>query len=228
MGPVGAGRRRRDARLAARSACPEADVADAVADRAAAAWLAREAERVLSPQALRVLQAVADGQPITEIAAAEGLTVRATQSVLFRARRAMQSVWTRAAVLLGVVLGAARRSTVGAGPAVLVAATLALTQLPQLEQAPSTDQGRGVVTTSVPHVVDAKPRTPTTAPTKPGRAARTSSVATHSPTTRPGGRLPVWTQDEEHGTGPRRGIVGGALECAQNVNLDPTAGPLGC
>ena len=103
--------RRRDQRLAAQSRLAEPDVAEDVARRSEAAWMAQEARRVLDGRSLDVLTRYAEGESIATIAASHELTAGATRTVLFRARRLLREIYARGLTVLGLGWLLGRRST---------------------------------------------------------------------------------------------------------------------
>lgn len=230
--------RHRDQRLCAQLRVPVTDVAEDVVSRAEARWLDQEARSRLSEQSYRILQAVADGDDMKEVAAREQLTLSAAHSDLFRSRRLLRSVWARALAILGVLWGSMRRGAVTA-PTVAAAATLVLL-VPGVtpHRGPvSGDDGPGGTTGPVGAAyvepVDVQPHSArATSPEKveptPGPDVR---VTAPRETRRvvfdlhdSAGRTTV--TKERHGTGPDAGPVGTILECVEMLSLDPHH--LGC
>jgi len=110
--------RSRDARCAVLASGPAPDPAEDVAARAEATWVAQEARRLLSAQAYQLLIRAAEGTPARQIAEETGLTERAVESHLLRARRTLRHVVTRVGAGLGVLGLVVRR---GAAPAAATA-----------------------------------------------------------------------------------------------------------
>jgi RNA polymerase sigma factor (sigma-70 family) len=114
--------RLRDERYAHESGLSAPDVAEDIATRAEALWADREARRLLQPRVYELLQLVADGVPITEIAQRLGMTERAAQSHLLRARRVVRAALAKTLAGLGIAAAAIRRWW---GPAAVTAPVLA-------------------------------------------------------------------------------------------------------
>jgi RNA polymerase sigma-70 factor (ECF subfamily) len=124
--------RRRALRLAVQ-ADPQAaaDIAEAVVEQAEARWLSRTAQEVLPETSAQVLAAVADGHTIAEAADRLGMTKRAAESHLHRARAALRAALSATLGLLAALGWTLRRAAHGAPVAVLAAATAFLVA-PQL------------------------------------------------------------------------------------------------
>jgi RNA polymerase sigma factor (sigma-70 family) len=118
--------RRRGERLAAHTAGVTPVVAEHVADRAEAQWLASVAREGLPHSTQRLLEALAEGFPIDEAAAQLEISKRAAESHLHRARRALRAAWASTLAVWGVLVAAARRAAPAAPAAALAASTLAL------------------------------------------------------------------------------------------------------
>jgi DNA-directed RNA polymerase specialized sigma24 family protein len=232
--------RRRDARLAGQLDTSVADVAEAVVARAEARWMQAEARTRLSRQSYRILEATADGEGIADIAAREGLTVRAAQSDLFRSRRLLRSVWARALSVLGATWAFTRRITPQArATAAVLGATAAATAVfvpggphaPHAGTAPPARQHRSTSYDSsfvrAGRTATAHPHAPMTNPT--GRLRAVPNETAGQPRTLlverdPAGRTTV-TQTR-HGRGAPDGALQGALDCLHHLGLDPHQ--LGC
>jgi RNA polymerase sigma factor (sigma-70 family) len=100
------------------------DVADEVAGRAEATWVAHEASRLLQPRAYSLLQMVAEGLPVPEIAARLGIQAHAVEARIMRARRTLRAVVARGLAGFGLGLAGVRRwaSPAGASTAAVAAA----------------------------------------------------------------------------------------------------------
>ncbi|MDP9183750.1 MAG: sigma-70 family RNA polymerase sigma factor [Actinomycetota bacterium] len=123
---------RRDARLALLDDRTVADLAEDVVAKAEAAWADATAQRLLSPRVYRLLQLVGEGVPTSQIAAELGLTDRAVESHLMRARRTMRSALARAVALLGLLGAGLRRSLGPAAPLTVAAAAILMITLPSI------------------------------------------------------------------------------------------------
>lgn len=119
--------RRRAARLAGRAELQASDIAEAVLDQAEAQWLSRMAEQLLSPPALAVVHAVADGYSVAEAGSRLGMTTSAAESHLARARRALRDALAATLGVLVWILTRLRRAAPAAPVAVLAAAVAVLT-----------------------------------------------------------------------------------------------------
>lgn len=225
---------RRDARLAAQSAVTSSDIAEGVVQREAARWISAEAARLLTPQSHRILVAVANEEDLREVAAREGMSLRAVQSDLFRTRRLLRSVWARALAAAGVLWAGCRQVPLAAAPT--VAAALALTLIPvdgprsQFPDVSVVEPAGGLVPKTAAFIAPAA--SPTTAAAPPSRTTRHAASALAPPVRRahvasvqdPAGRTVVYT--DRHGDGEDAGLVGGAAACLGNLSLDPHQ--LGC
>jgi RNA polymerase sigma factor (sigma-70 family) len=114
--------RLRDERYAHETALSAPDVAEDVAARAEARWADQEARRLLHPRVYHLVQLVADGMPLAEVARQLDMTERAAQSHLLRARRVVRAALARTLAALGLGVAAVRRWW---GPAAVTAPVLA-------------------------------------------------------------------------------------------------------
>jgi RNA polymerase sigma factor (sigma-70 family) len=112
----------RDERYAHEVVLSAPDVAEDVATRAEALWADREARRLLQPKVYELLTLVADGVPMAEVAQRLGMTERAAQSHLLRARRVVRNALARTLAGLGIAVASLRRWW---GPAAVTAPVLA-------------------------------------------------------------------------------------------------------
>lgn len=224
--------RRRDSALAGRESAVTVDAADDVATRDEARWMEREARRRLTPRAYRLLRAAADGQALSGIAYDERLTVRAVQSSLQRSRTLLREVWARTLVVVGAALAVARRSFIAAAPIAVAAVVLTmLTLLPHSQTEHSPEQ---------PHL---DPATPLSGQFQIGRqqasvTSRQRKVIASGPAVSARHRVdpdspsrrtvlvvpgPAGTSttvdDRKHGSGPDATLIGGLVECLQNLVL---------
>lgn len=142
---------RRAERLAAKHDLVIADVAEHIVERAEAGWLSQAAAEFLPARTQELLGALTAGMTITEAAEHLGMTKRAAESHLHRARVALRPVWAAAFSVFAWACGAVRRAA-PAGPQVALAAAAVVTlgtgpQLPQEarpgEAAPSSTSATG-------------------------------------------------------------------------------------
>lgn len=117
---------RRTVRYASHEEVSAADIAEDVVARAEAVWADTAARRLLSPRVYRLLQMVGDGVPTSQIALELGLTSRAVESHLLRARRVMRAALAHALALLGALGFALRRIFVVSAPTTAAAAAVVL------------------------------------------------------------------------------------------------------
>ncbi|MBV9099011.1 MAG: sigma-70 family RNA polymerase sigma factor, partial [Frankiaceae bacterium] len=109
-----------------RPASDAADFTEEIDDREAARWLATEA-RSLPHQTRRVLDHLGDGASAASIADELGMSRRAVESHILRARRHLRAAWMKSIAALIMVAAGARRFVHHAGPpaaATLTAASL--------------------------------------------------------------------------------------------------------
>ena len=132
--------RARDARFAGELALSAPDVAEDIAARAEALWADAQARELLAPHVYELLQLVADGVPLPEVAQRLGLTERSVQSHLLRARRVVRAALARTLAALGACGAAIRRWSGPAGAsasAVTAALVLAIAVSEPAAPAPS-------------------------------------------------------------------------------------------
>jgi RNA polymerase sigma-70 factor (ECF subfamily) len=113
--------RARHARLAVQHEVEAVDAAEAIAAQHEAAWLADEARARLSPACLAVVNELAGGASVEEAARTLGVTKRAVESQVYRARTVMQAVLTATLSVLGWLGRALRRRFPAAQTAALAA-----------------------------------------------------------------------------------------------------------
>lgn len=228
---------RRTARLAAEHDTDVADVAELIVERAEARWLKETADSAVPERTRQLVHALSDGMSISEAAEHLGMTKRAAESHLHRARIALRAVWAATLSIIGWAFGGLRKAA-PAGPQVAVAAvavvTLAVTgPAPVPERASPLD--RAVASPAVPATVaESRPARPSAAPAE-ATPARTDAVPTGagpvpagtpaSPTTRVGTPTTGVDVSAEERDGPSdpAGIV---LHCL--AELDLSAAEIGC
>ncbi|SER34541.1 RNA polymerase sigma factor, sigma-70 family [Lentzea xinjiangensis] len=110
---------------------PETDPGDVLADQALAVWLARSLER-LPHSTQRVCRMIATGATVTDTAGRLGITPRAVQSHLARARLLLRALAAGAAAVLADTAVRLARPVVAAAatPVTAAAMTAAVTLLP--------------------------------------------------------------------------------------------------
>jgi RNA polymerase sigma factor (sigma-70 family) len=119
--------RRRERMLAAQVALTAPDFAEDVATRAEARWADETARAVLKPNVYRLVRMLADGVPLSDAAARLGMSDRAAESHLLRARRAVRGALGKTFGVLAAAFACGRRVGPAAAPAVVaVAASTAL------------------------------------------------------------------------------------------------------
>lgn len=213
---------------------------EVVCDRAEAQWLWTQRTE-LSPQDRRMLELRTAGLTLPESAEHLGITYRAAENALGRARRRLRAAWRATAALLGVLW--TRRSGKAAGVAAAVpaalAAALALVVVPhasaRLGQVPPAAEGLHAVHATLTRDAasagpapkaraSARPRAPGALAAAPA-ASPASRVVARTPAVRAGrvevGPVPV-TQRY-----PDESLVESVRRCVENgVSVDPTR--LGC
>lgn len=170
---------RRRALLVGRShAQTEVDVAEAVVDQHEAAWVDETARAVLPAASYELLRLLADGVELSAAARQLGMTTRAAQSRLHRARQVMRTALARTLAGLAA-LGAGLRKAIGlsgTGAAVLAALFLV---------APLTAAVNGPQPVAEPSVHDVAAPTPSPRSTpqlRPdGGGQRTATVGVRPP-----------------------------------------------
>lgn len=114
--------RRREVKVGAQFALDVRDVAEDVVARAEAKWVDETARELLKPQVYRLVRMIADGVPLEQAAAALGMTDRAAQSHLLRARRSIRAALAKTLAALGLLGAGVRRSMAPATTTATVAA----------------------------------------------------------------------------------------------------------
>ncbi|MFN2539381.1 MAG: RNA polymerase sigma factor [Mycobacteriales bacterium] len=186
-----------------------ADVADAVCDQHEAAWVDQYARTRLEPDVYQLLGHIGEGLTVAEAAQAVGMTFKAAEGHLTRARKQLRSAALRAlAILLGVLAALRRAATPAATVATAAAVVTLLALLP------------GTHTTTLPattapdvQVISVQPASPSTAqgstavPRARHASVRTRNVADHPagqsvphPTmttvSTPAGKVDVYDRDD--------------------------------
>lgn len=181
---------------------------EAVCDDAEARWLHSVAAELLSEQDRRVLELRAQGLSVGASAEALGVTYKAAERALARARARMKKAWSATAALAGLLLGRPWSKGQAATPAAAMAAAVVAVAIggwgqlaPPAEAAPLAE-APAPVGSPVP-----QPRSTGSVPTQarqaPPAAPRPAPAASRDPS---GSRIA--------GTGPVRV---GRLETAQSV-----------
>lgn len=97
-------------------------------DRAEAAWF-RQKLTHLVPQERRIIELLADGQPLVDIARSEGISYKAAHSSLSRARRTLAAMWRATLALVG--LGwLRRRASAASGMSAMAVISLTIAGVP--------------------------------------------------------------------------------------------------
>jgi RNA polymerase sigma factor (sigma-70 family) len=238
-------RRAREERRAATQVAAEtmffADPTSSVDDEHEADWLWRQAQ-ALPPTTVRVLASIRGGATVAEAASDLGITKRAAESHVLRARQRLMSAW-RCTLSVGGGFPLAMRRILGsvAAPATAVAAVAgaALLVLPTAQHPASpgsATRAPGSVAVAVREPVAAHPLTPrlradvvnasphghirAVPATGSGRAPRRRAV--HAAVGTPAG--PVTVQEKDRG-GPD-GVVTGTAKCLSE--LEVSARRVGC
>jgi RNA polymerase sigma factor (sigma-70 family) len=118
--------RRRDVRLAGMQPLNAADLAEDIAARAEARWVDAVAREHLSPKAYRLVRLLADGHDVREAARIMGMTERAAESLLLRARRTVRRAWAKTLGVVGACVAALRQHADAAAPVATLAASVLL------------------------------------------------------------------------------------------------------
>lgn len=226
-----AGRRQRcDGRLQSWEEPAHPDHAEAVADRAEAAWVARRAEAALPARTHSVLSALSRGESVVEAADSLRLTPRAVESHLLRARRRMRTILTVAGAALGALAGGMRRGAPATAPLALAAFSVALL----VHQGPTPAAPDGEASPRPPAVVtlaDDAVRLPAVRPHVASRtslpqlrraAVRSRPSATIAAVETPAGPATVESVDRGGETGPVAAVMG----CLDNLTVSPEM--IGC
>lgn len=118
--------RGRDQILAGQVPLSAPDVAEDVVARAEAQWVDAQARTLLKPKVYRLVLMLADGVPMHKASQRLGMTERAAESHLLRARRTIRAALAKTLGVLAAALACGRRTAPAAPAAVIAAATLAL------------------------------------------------------------------------------------------------------
>lgn len=220
----------RDERFAHEVSLTAPDVAEDIAARAEAFWADEQARRLLQPRVYQLLQLVADGVPLAEVAKRLDMTERAAQSHLLRARRLVRSALTQTIAALGLAWAAVRRLS---GPAAVTAPALAAALVLAIGTSvspPATEAPALAIQPRVTFVPDADAHaTSTAAGASTASIRRTGSAAGSTTTTSrpqaetalkvktPVGGVAVEERDDGHRS---NGTVERVLHCLQNFRVE--------
>ena len=228
--------RRRELIVGAQEALHVADLAEDVASRAEARWVAEQAAVLLRPDVLSLVELIADGVSLDDAAARLGWTKAATKSHLLRARRVMREAIARTLGTLGLLGAGLRRWAKSLTPAAgLATAALALLILPQVSCGPTPGAEPPVRLVPATRTAD----TPDLGTV--GRvsvAFRRTDLSRHTtlparspkpPVTLARVQTPVAGAgvSQEEGTGNHGGFVARVLACAQHPTVT-VGGTIGC
>jgi len=223
--------RRRDARFANVVSNDAPDVAEEIVARAEASWVDAEARRLLAPKVYELLLMVADGVPMHEIAERMGMTERAVQSHLLRARRVVRAALAKTLAALGLAAAGVRRWTTPAAASTAVLACAFALGVSSVPPGPDTPELLLLPETSaVPPPVRSAPG---------GVTAGSARAADHRITPRPGSR-PLVREEvaavrtpvvaariEKRDDGQRSSnVVEQVQHCLENLRVEP--GYQGC
>jgi DNA-directed RNA polymerase specialized sigma24 family protein len=229
--------RRRDGRLASRASLTEHDVAEEVVNRAEARWFDSAARRTLRPHVYALLERLAADVSIDQAAAELGMSRRAAESHLLRARRTLREVLPKAMASVVVLFGAFRRlGSRSAAPALTAVSAACLLVLPAVSGVFS--GGEAPQRALAPPHAHERPATalellaggqePPLTREKPARSARRAPaeskrspiVTVHGP-----GRSEVFVRHGDTG-GHERGPVEVLLACVDDFQISPQR--IGC
>jgi DNA-directed RNA polymerase specialized sigma24 family protein len=220
--------RLRDNRFAHEVSLTTPDVAEDIAARAEAFWADQQAQQLLQPRVYKLLQLVADGVPLAEVARRLDMTERAAQSHLLRARRVVRAALAQTLAALAVGVTTVRR---GWGPAAVTAPLLAAASVLAIGTAvspPRANEPRLAIQPQTTVVTDADARE-TAALAKAAVVRRTGVVGhparrpvTTSKTvlnvTMPTGSVALEKRDDGHQSG---NYVEQVVWCLQHLRVEP-------
>ena len=230
--------RRRETRLAHIAPVESHDLAQEVVDRAEARWFDTAARRHLRPHVYALLERLAADMPIGEAAAELGMTRRAAESHLLRARRALREALPRAMAGVVIAFGCLRRfSARTAGPALTAVSAGCVMLLPSVSG--WLHDTRHAPSAIAPFRGDSRPATSaeltadTTATAVPPLRAVTRSTAKRQsvddpPTTvvlHGPGSSEVFVKEGDTGGG-EEGLVEVLMACVRDFQLTPER--IGC
>lgn len=224
----------RAVRLAAEHEIEAADVAELIVERAEARWLKETADSAVPEKTSQLVHALTEGMSISEAAAHLGMTKRAAESHLHRARIALRAVWAASLALIGWACALLRKAAPTA-PQIAVAAVAAVTLGtlgPQPPAGGSSPPGasKAVVADGTSHTpAEARPSKPVTR-AAPAEARRQAAPPPAAPRPDPRPRrvgtrragLDVVEEQREGPTDP----VGIVLHCLTNAEV--TTAHVGC
>lgn len=207
----------------------EPDVADLVAERDEAAWVDAQARALLSPRHYQLLRQVADGVPLEQAAAALGVSRRAAEGQLYRARVLMRTALARALGILGVLLASLRRTLGSATPSTAVVAAAVILALhfaavpyqqpelrpPRGSQSALLDQVRHVPGRDVP--VSASSSGMVASRPRPSRSPAPSPSPSPQIQTAVGG-VGTYTRDDGY---EDQGLVDQLMHCLDTLRIEP-------
>jgi RNA polymerase sigma factor (sigma-70 family) len=222
--------RRRDAQLAGLERTTVADIAEDVAAQAHARWADQTARQLLQPRVYRLLRLIADEVPVPQVAAELGMTSRAVENHLLRARRVMRRALANALAVLGLLGVGVRRLCRGAATVtVTAAAAVLLLVIPYVRGVGTSPSNPPFAGIPVPAVLQAhhqpgdSTRSPGSAPRDPagvrrdrdGRATRAEStvVDVAGPA-----HARAWVTAGDSGT-HENGPVEEVVACLENVHI---------
>jgi RNA polymerase sigma-70 factor (ECF subfamily) len=220
----------RDEKLAGFAGCVVVDVAEDVVARAEARWVNGQAQELLRPHVYEVLQLIADGQSVEQVASALGMTPRAAQSHLRRARMLLRSALAKTLALIGLGFVWLRRNAM-TGATTALAASAMLLGAPNLgghARAPGpTPRALPVMplhddsrqSAAVHNSTQASPSAqiaskPQQAPVGEGMSAPNVHVS------EPLGASTA-VETDRHGSGPPAGPVGTIRQCVHDFTVTP-------
>lgn len=220
--------RKRVLRAGVAHAIDEADVAVAVADQREAAWADQQARSLLGPAAYQLLQMIADGVSIDQAAAAMGITTRAAESRLLRARRVMRAALASAVAMVSAVLAGIRRGWTTVSPVFTMAAVAALVVGLPTFQGPSTPDPRDTQVTdrssavssdapgTAPGVVEGATAGNTSGPTRPSWVQPAAKPVLTPEVRTPAGGARVYQVDDGYEPAGPADVV---MHCLQNLDI---------
>ena len=227
--------RRRAISLAAHSDAHVVDIAENIVDRAEARWL-DDLSRSLPDDTQAVLRTLAEGATPAETAVQLGMTKRAVESHLLRARRALKATWRQTLAIVGLLWAA--RPSLRPAPLVTAAAAAALVVplAPWHSDAARVDPfARAELQAQRVAVAEVTPAVATRATTARATAVTTAHRSRAVRVTPPGQARVIAKVDSPAGTvvrasreehGRDGSVVEDTVACVQNLTV--TARRIGC
>lgn len=224
---------RREQRLTAVRETPVEDVAHSVTSSVEEARVDAAVRQLLPAKSYELVRLIADGAAVGEAAQQLGVTKRAAESHLLRARRALREALAHTLVLIGLGAAGVRRFTTGpavattAASAVLVLAALTATApggrtaVPDgaspTAQSPASRLAEHVVVVEHPIALHAKAAKgegsgDASSSGEATAASRVAAVSGPANTT-------VSVDEEEHGDGGEQGPAEITIACVQNLEI---------